>query len=407
MDKNKKQKSALNVQPGVEQPSNVNEELIKKLKTKRQKNTNSQLPRHSVPRNDITHKLTNSQSHNLTTSQYLEGILSGNRTILSKAITLVESTLPEHQHQAQEIIGECLNERETRDERRETRDSQQHSSFVLRPSSIRIGITGVPGVGKSTFIEVLGKHLTGLGHKLAVLAVDPSSTLSKGSILADKTRMDTLAVDPNAFIRPSPSAGTLGGVARKTRETIYLCEAAGFDVIFVETVGVGQSETVVKSMVDFFLLLMLAGAGDELQGIKRGIIEMADAIIINKADGDNLRRAKIAVNEFSSAIHLFPPAQTGWMPVVDMCSARTGEGIQEVWEIIQCFNNTMIKDGHFRQNRISQNRQVFYQAIEEKLRNQFYNNPEIREKIQQLEEKVSTGTLNPYLAANELIDPQT
>ena len=178
-------------------------------------------------------------------------------------------------------------------------------------------------------------------------------------------------------------------------------------MIFVETVGVGQSETVVKSMVDFFLLLMLAGAGDELQGIKRGIIEMADAIIINKADGDNLRRAKIAVNEFSSAIHLFPPAQTGWMPVVDMCSARTGEGIQEVWEIIQCFNNTMIKDGHFRQNRISQNRQVFYQAIEEKLRNQFYNNPEIREKIQQLEEKVSTGTLNPYLAANELIDPQT
>jgi LAO/AO transport system kinase len=211
--------------------------------------------------------------------------------------------------------------------------------------SIRIGITGVPGVGKSTFIEALGKHLTGQGHKLAVLAIDPSSTITKGSILGDKTRMEELAVDPNAFIRPSPSAGSLGGVARKTRETIILCEAAGFDVIFVETVGVGQSETTVHSMVDFFLLLMLAGAGDELQGIKRGIIEMADAIIINKADGDNLQKAKAAQAEYTHALHMFPPSPTGWQPVTDTCSSKTRSGIENVWNIILRHRDLMMEKG--------------------------------------------------------------
>ena len=341
----------------------------------------------------------------------MEGILSGNRTILSQAITLIESSLPQHQEQAQEIIAECLRHsksevRSTKDELevRSTNDEQQTAVSELQHSSFRIGITGVPGVGKSTFIELLGKHITSLGHKLAVLAVDPSSTLSKGSILGDKTRMESLAVDPNAFIRPSASSGSLGGVARKTRETIYLCEAAGFDVIFVETVGVGQSETVVKSMVDFFLLLMLAGAGDELQGIKRGIIEMADAIIINKADGDNLSRAKIAARDFTSAIHLFPPSHTGWMPVVDICSAKTGEGIPGIWEIIRDFQNTMVQHGHFQRNRMSQNREVFHQAIEEKLKENFNSNPDIQKKIRQMEEEVSTGALNPYLAATALLN---
>jgi LAO/AO transport system kinase len=384
-----KPKSALSVQPGVEQPSNVNEELITKLKNK---DHPTSLPPY------------------LPTSQLIDGILSGNRTLLAKAITLVESNRPEHQQQAQEIIAECL--RHSKSEVRSTKlelevrsTKDEVISGIRYPASgIRIGITGVPGVGKSTFIEALGKHLTARGHKLAVLAVDPSSTISKGSILGDKTRMESLAVDPNAFIRPSPSAGSLGGVARKTRETIYLCEAAGFDVIFVETVGVGQSETVVKSMVDFFLLLMLAGAGDELQGIKRGIIEMADAVIINKADGDNIARAKIAFNEYTNALHLFPPAPTGWIPAVGTCSARTGEGIPHVWEIIRQFCTTMQQKGHFRQNRTDQNQLVFQQAIEEKLKEQFYNNKAIRKQILELEKKIREGTLNPYQAANSILD---
>ncbi|MFH1936779.1 MAG: methylmalonyl Co-A mutase-associated GTPase MeaB [Bacteroidota bacterium] len=388
-DKIKQHKSNLHVQPGIPPPSRVNEEAIRKLKS-------------------IT-------STTFTTTQFLGGILSGNRTILSKAITLIESSLPEHQSQAQEIIAACLQEQRTRDEGRGTKDKEisripdpvsriAHQSKIAHlKSSIRVGITGVPGVGKSTFIEALGKHITGLGHKLAVLAVDPSSTLSKGSILGDKTRMESLAVDPNAFIRPSPSSGTLGGVARKTRETIYLCEAAGFDVIFVETVGVGQSETTVKSMVDFFLLLMLAGAGDELQGIKRGIIEMADAIIVNKADGDNLAKTNIAAAQYTTALHLFPPSHTGWMPLVDTCSAKTGKGIPEIWKIMLAYQSAMTQQGHFQRNRISQNRQVFHQAIEEKLKENFYSNSAIQEKIRQLDEEVSNGTLNPYQAAGELL----
>lgn len=363
---------------------------------------------------------------NPTTSLYIDGIFSGNRTVLSKAITLIESNRPEHQEQAQEIIAECLRHsksevrsKKSEPEGRSTKDellsgsrhhgsrTADHVSPIPPPSAIRVGITGVPGVGKSTFIEVLGKHLTGLGHKLAVLAVDPSSTVSKGSILADKTRMESLAVDPNAFIRPSPSAGSMGGVARKTRETIYLCEAAGFDVIFVETVGVGQSETAVKSMTDFFLLLMLAGAGDELQGIKRGIIEMADAVIINKADGDNITRARIAAKEYANALHLLPPAHTGWIPVTGTCSAITGDGIPKVWEIIEGFCSSMILKGYFQKNRTDQNRHLFRQAVEEKLKEQFYTNSHIRKQLLELEKQVINGTLNPYQAVGALFNSQS
>ena len=311
-----KKKSALSVMDGISQPSPINEEAARKFRANRNRSLNTQ--------------------------EYLAGIFSGNRTILSKAITLVESSLPAHQAQAQEIIAECLKRSTKAGAHLKGPASGTTSDERLAPghetpafaNSIRIGITGVPGVGKSTFIEALGIHLTAKGHKLAVLAIDPSSSRSKGSILGDKTRMEELSVDANAFIRPSPASGSLGGVARKTRETIVLCEAAGFDVIFVETVGVGQSETTVHSMVDFFLLLMLAGAGDELQGIKRGIIEMADAIVINKADGDNLAKAKLARVEYANALHLFPPPDSGWTPVADICSARTKMGIDHVWELI-------------------------------------------------------------------------
>ncbi|HSG67586.1 MAG TPA: methylmalonyl Co-A mutase-associated GTPase MeaB, partial [Bacteroidales bacterium] len=264
--KKHKENSALHVKKGISQPPQVNKDAAERF---------SRMKLDEIPADD-----------------YVKGILGGNRSLLSRAITLVESALPRHHQLAQQIISNCL----------------PHAG-----KSIRVGITGVPGVGKSTFIESLGKYLTGKGHKVAVLAIDPSSSKSKGSILGDKTRMEELANDPNAFIRPSASAGSLGGVARKTRESIILCEAAGFDCIFVETVGVGQSETAVHSMVDFFLLLMLAGAGDELQGIKRGIMEMADAIIINKADGTNKEKADMARREYMNALHLFPAPATGWV----------------------------------------------------------------------------------------------
>ncbi|MDP4290279.1 MAG: methylmalonyl Co-A mutase-associated GTPase MeaB, partial [Bacteroidota bacterium] len=280
--------SALKVNDGIEQPSQVDENAIRLFKAKRKKQ--------------------------LSVDEYVDGILKGNRIILSQAITLVESSLHAHKILAQQIIERCL---------------------PYSGNSFRIGITGVPGVGKSTFIEAFGTYLTSMGHKLAVLAIDPSSSRSRGSILGDKTRMEDLSIDPNAFIRPSPSAGSLGGVARKTRESIILCEAAGFDIIFIETVGVGQSETAVHSMVDFFLLLMLAGAGDELQGIKRGIMEMADAIVINKADGDNLLKAQTAKVEYQNALHLFPTAESGWNPEVETMSARKKEGMDRVWDIIQ------------------------------------------------------------------------
>jgi LAO/AO transport system kinase len=264
----------------------------------------------------------------------VQGILAGNITALSRAITLVESTNPMHLAKANTIINSCL----------------PHAN-----QSVRIGITGVPGVGKSTFIEAFGKHLTSLGKKVAVLAVDPSSTISHGSILGDKTRMEELVKDPNAFIRPSASGETLGGVARKTRETITLCEAAGFDTIIIETVGVGQSETAVHSMVDFFLLLKIAGAGDELQGIKRGIMEMADAIVINKADGDNIKNAQFAKVEFNRALHLFPAKKSGWIPTTATCSALTSEGIPEVWNTITEFLKITQTNSYFFEKRKEQN----------------------------------------------------
>lgn len=319
----------------------------------------------------------------LTVDDYVKGILNGNRTILSRAITMIESENPTHIAMAQDIIERCL----------------PHSG-----NSLRIGITGVPGVGKSTFIESFGGMLTAQGHKLAVLAIDPSSERTKGSILGDKTRMETLSVDPNAFIRPSPSGSALGGVARKTRESIILCEAAGFDTIIVETVGVGQSETVVKSMVDFFLLLMLAGAGDELQGIKRGIMEMADALVINKADGDNLPKAKGAASQYRAALKLFPKSDNGWEVPVEVCSARECFALDKVWQIIQDFVTLTKGNGSFDRTRNEQLINIFYHWIEYTLHNRFYNNEATQARIDELIPKIQSKQISPYMAAAKLTE---
>ncbi|HNX44339.1 MAG TPA: methylmalonyl Co-A mutase-associated GTPase MeaB [Bacteroidales bacterium] len=355
--KDKPFRSALKVNEGIEQPPVVNELAASRFRKAR---------------------------HNLLPAgEYLDGILSGNRTILSKAITLIESSLPQHQELAQEIIAHCL---------------------PLSGNSVRLGITGVPGVGKSTFIEAFGLYLISLGHKPAILAIDPSSSRSKGSILGDKTRMEELSANENAFIRPSPSAGSLGGVARKTRETIILCEAAGFDTIMVETVGVGQSETTVHSMVDFFLLLMLAGAGDELQGIKRGIMEMADAIFINKADGDNLQKVTIALAEVRNALHFFPPAESGWQTVAGTCSAVTRSGIPAVWKAIEDYLSLTRKNGYFHHRRLEQARFTMHQSVEQQLNDRFYHDPEIKKLLHSLEHDLSTGKLSAYMAAQKLLD---
>jgi LAO/AO transport system kinase len=315
--------------------------------------------------------------------ELVEGILAGNITALSRAITLVESTNPIHLAKANTIINNCL----------------AHAN-----QSVRIGITGVPGVGKSTFIEAFGKHLTSLGKKVAVLAVDPSSTISHGSILGDKTRMEELVKDPNAFIRPSASGETLGGVARKTRETITLCEAAGFDTIIIETVGVGQSETTVHSMVDFFLLLKIAGAGDELQGIKRGIMEMADAIVINKADGDNIKKAQFAKVEFNRALHLFPAKKSGWTPKTATCSALTSEGIPEVWNTINEFLSLTQTNSYFFQKRKEQNQFWMLETINDQLKSNFYNNPEIQQQLESTKKAVQNDEISPFAAASLLLE---
>ena len=370
-------KSALNVMEGVEQPAQINTELVKRLHSKKSKT--------------------------LSPGEYLDGIFGGNRTLLSKAITLIESSLPKDQEIARLIIDGCLKKKQ-KSEFNQSISKSVNQSICSAPSSIRIGITGVPGVGKSTFIEALGTYLTRQGHKLAVLAIDPSSTRSKGSILGDKTRMEALSAEPNAFIRPSPSAGSLGGVARKTRETIILCEAAGFDIIFVETVGVGQSETTVHSMVDFFLLLMLAGAGDELQGIKRGIIEMADVILINKADGDNLNKAKAARVEYANALHLFPPASSGWQPVVDICSAQSLFGIDHVWEIIMDYYAITTENGFFHHRRMEQNKQIMLETIEAGLHQHFFSRKDISAKLHRIDQEIRNGLLNPYSAAQEMLE---
>ena len=320
-----------------------------------------------------------------TADEYMEGILRGDTTVLSQAITLVESSLPEHRNVAQQIIQRCQtvsNERET----------------------MRIGITGVPGAGKSTFIEAFGSYLTSEGRKLAVLAIDPSSEKSKGSILGDKTRMETLCNDPNAFIRPSPSAGSLGGVARKTRETILLCEAAGFDVVFIETVGVGQSETAVHSMSDFFLLLMLSGAGDDLQGIKRGIMEMSDLIAITKADGSNVEKAQLARALYANALHLFPPTESGWVPTAVTSSAVTKEGLPEILKKIEEYFALVKGNGFYKKKRREQARYWMYESINESLKNMFYEDERIERLIPEYEDAVLRGDLESFSAAAELIE---
>lgn len=348
---------ALKVNEGIEQPAAVNREAVSQLARKRK------------------------SLHDATA--YVEGILRGDRVLLSQAITLVESSLPSHQHIAQEIIQACL----------------PHSS-----KAIRIGITGVPGAGKSTFIEALGMHLVNNGHKLAVLTIDPSSQISKGSILGDKTRMEQLTTHPSAYIRPSASAGTLGGVARKTREAIVLCEAAGFDTVFVETVGVGQSETAVHSMVDFFLLILIGGAGDELQGIKRGIMEMADGIVVNKADGDNIGRAERARAECENAIHLFPPPASGVPTKVLSCSALTGSNIPEVWQMIENFIQIVRSNGFFQHKRNNQLVQTMHDAINESLQNSFFQHPSVSAQLSVMEHLVRNRELSSYIAASQLLE---
>ena len=315
--------------------------------------------------------------------ELVDGILAGNITALSRAITLVESTNSNHVAKANEVINACL----------------PHAS-----KSIRIGITGVPGVGKSTFIEAFGKFLTSLGKKVAVLAVDPSSTISHGSILGDKTRMEELVKDKNAYIRPSASGETLGGVARKTRETITLCEACGFDTIIIETVGVGQSETAVHSMVDFFLLLKISGAGDELQGIKRGIMEMADAIVINKADGDNIRKAHFAKMEFNRALHLFPAKKSGWIPKTSTCSSITHEGIPLVWETIESFLDLTKTNNSFFEKRKEQNQYWMFETINEQLKLNFYNQIEIQDLLEPTKKAVQNDEISPFAAAQKLLN---
>lgn len=350
-------KSALSVTEGVEQPPSTNNNAIARLK---------KLKRKQVSTKEIT-----------------EGLLKGDRTQLSRAITLIESNLEAHQKQGQEILHQCLPHAE---------------------ASVRIGITGVPGVGKSTFIESFGKHLTEKGHKVAVLAIDPSSEKTKGSILGDKTRMEALSTDKNAFIRPSPSAGSLGGVARKTRESIFLCEAAGFDVIIIETVGVGQSETAVHSMVDFFLLLMLAGAGDELQGIKRGIMEMADLIAITKADGANVNKAKLARMEYLNALHLFPPTESTWVPDVLTCSSLNNEGIGKIWDKISEYRTLTMENKYFDNRRNDQSLYWMNETINDQIKNNFFKNPDIQANIGNLSQQVLDKKMSSYIAANKLLD---
>ena len=318
-----------------------------------------------------------------SSNELIAGILAGNIATLSRAITLVESTSVSHFLKANEVINACL----------------PHAN-----QSVRIGITGVPGVGKSTFIEAFGTYLTSLGKKVAVLAVDPSSTISHGSILGDKTRMEELVKDKNAYIRPSASGETLGGVARKTREAIILCEAAGFDTIIIETVGVGQSETAVHSMVDFFLLLKISGAGDELQGIKRGIMEMADAIVINKADGDNINKAKLAKAQFGRALHLFPAKKSGWTPTAATCSSITLDGISEVWETILKFTALTKGNNYFFEKRKEQNQFWMMETINEQLKSNFYNHPGIAELLEENKKAVQTDKISPFAAALVLLE---
>jgi LAO/AO transport system kinase len=310
-------------------------------------------------------------------------LTAGNRETLSTCITLVESTLPDDKKMANELIQRCL---------------------PFSGNSIRIGITGVPGVGKSTFIEAFGKVLVNKGMKVAILTIDPSSASSGGSILGDKTRMEELSVLESVFIRPSAAGKTLGGVARKTRESIFLCEAAGFDIVLIETVGVGQSETMVHSMVDFFLLLMLAGAGDELQGIKRGIMEMADALVITKADGDNLQKAQLASQQYANAMHLFPQKPSDWIAPSFTCSALNNDNIESVWNTIDSFTNKTKINGWFAKHRKIQDTYWLTEALKELILNAFFTNEEMLQNLKEMEAKVADGELSSFLAAENLYD---
>ena len=357
MSQSKKHKSALNEIDGIIPPKNTSRTSVDRIKSKRGKE--------------------------YTAKTYIEKIRKGDISFLSKTITLVESKNIKHQILAQQIVKSCLN---------------------YSGNSVRIGITGVPGVGKSTFIEAFGNHLTAQGKKVAVLAVDPSSSVNKGSILGDKTRMETLVRNPNVYIRPSASGDTLGGVAKKTRETILLCETAGFDVILIETVGVGQSETAVHSMVDFFLLLKLAGAGDELQGIKRGIIEMADSIIINKADGDNKLNANIAKTAFENALHLYPLKSNNWQPKVLTCSALKDIGIIEIWYLIENYIKESTKNKSFDKKRQVQEEFWLFDTINENLKSQFYSNSEIKKELKNQLVLLVKKKTTPYEVASLLLN---
>lgn len=319
---------------------------------------------------------------NINPQEYIDGVLNNSRLMLARTITLIESTLPEHQCLAREIVDKLL---------------------PYTGKGIRLGITGVPGAGKSTYIESFGTMLTELGHRVAVLAIDPSSSRSGGSILGDKTRMEKLAVNENAFIRPSPSSGTLGGVGRKTRETMLVCEAAGYDVAIIETVGVGQSETTVASMVDFFLVLMIAGAGDELQGIKKGVLEVADAIIINKADGDNIQRAELARKEYESALHMLMPNSPYWKPPVMTCSSILATGLDRIWETINDHRKKMIDCGEMAEKRKTQDLDWMSFLLDDGLQQWFYTNPKVKEVLPRLKADVEMRKTSPTAAADTLL----
>lgn len=355
MAKDKKNTKALKEIEGVSRPNSISQPIANRLKKNRK----------IVP----------------SSEELVTGILEGNLTALSRAITLIESKAEKHQKKAKEIIEACL----------------PHSN-----KAVRIGITGVPGVGKSTFIEQFGK-LFAKDDKVAVLAVDPSSSISKGSILGDKTRMEELVNEPNAYIRPSASGDSLGGVARKTRESIILCEAAGFKYIIIETVGVGQSETTVHSMTDFFLLLKLAGAGDELQGIKRGIMEMADTIVINKADGENIKAARIAKTEFNRALHLYPPKESKWTPKTFTCSAIKNEGISEILTEINQYISLTKENGYFQKKRKEQNKFWLLQTIEENLKANFYKHPAVKLELEKQLKLLDSNKTTPFEAADALL----
>lgn len=356
-EKEKSHDSALNVQKGIEQPSQVNPDLAKGMA--RFKKTSPSV------------------------ETYLNAILKGDRSMLSRAITLIESARSDDHETARNLINKCL---------------------PYSGNSIRLGITGVPGAGKSTFIESFGNYLIDQGHQVAVLAIDPSSQRSKGSILGDKTRMESLSVNPKAFIRPSASSGTLGGVARATREAVILCEAAGFDLIIIETVGVGQSETAVAQIVDFFILLMLAGGGDELQGIKRGIMEMADLLVINKSDGDNIRKTELSKREYENALHLFPMLQNGWSPKVLTASALYGEGLEEIWGATTEFVRLTKANGFFNQHRQQQSIQILHDSILQNLKSSFFEDNQIKESVQLFETQILEKKISPYDAAMALLE---